>query len=192
MGWKSRTEKAKKDHRPNLKDWAGDDFHKTFPEFSKRIQNLENMGYQHFNAKGGDQYHSCHSTIPARLDAKYTSPKQFHDNYEAKGIPCVFTNIPQGYDLPLPPQRKSSFEEKKDCNDYPERTPHAWPALDRWTLNNLQNDSDLRERLLRCGECDDGHSIRIKLKLFMKYQHKNNDDSPLYIFEGAIDEDRFA
>lgn len=139
MGWKSRTEKAKKDHRPNLKDWAGDDFHKTFPEFSKRIQNLENMGYQHFNAKGGDQYHSCHSTIPARLDAKYTSPKQFHDNYEAKGIPCVFTNIPQGYDLPLPPQRKSSFEEKKDCNDYPERTPHAWPALDRWTLNNLQN-----------------------------------------------------
>ncbi len=196
MGWKSRTEKAKKDHRPYLKDWTCDGFHKTFPAFTTSIQQLENMGYQHFTATEGEKYHSCHNTIPARLDAKYTSPKQFQDNYESKGIPCVFTNIPQGYDVPSPPPR-NSFEEKKesshdDTGADTERNPNAWPALERWKLDNLQNDPELRERPLKCGEDDDEHSIRIKLKHFMKYLHNNIDDSPLYIFEGSFDEDRLA
>jgi len=109
--------------------------------------------------------------------------------------------------LPPPPRkRKTSNEEKKEKdNDHthtrftessdtkrPDRTPHAWPALDKWNLENLQNDPILRERPLKCGEDDDEHSIRIKLKHFMKYLHNNTDDSPLYIFEGSFDEDRLA
>lgn len=195
MGWRTKAEKAKKGHRPSLKDWSCDGFYKTFPDYSARIQSLPNMGYQHFTTKG-EVHQSCHDTIPVRLDAKYTSPKEFHDQYEAKQIPTVITNIPQGYDLPAPPLRaQSSFEEKKETDgDHQEDSPspHRWKALERWQLMNLQEDPDLRERALKCGEDDDERSIRMKLKHFMRYLHNNIDDSPLYIFDSSFDEDRLA
>lgn len=152
------------------------------------------MGYQHFCTKG-EMYHSCHDTVPARLDAKYTSPREFHDRFESKGIPSVITNIPQGYDVPRPPppRHSSSFEEKKDAdNDDDNPSPHRWRALDRWQLEKLQDDPDLRERALKCGEDDDERSIKMKLKHFMRYLHNNIDDSPLYIFDSSFDEDRLA
>lgn len=141
-------------------------------------------------------YHSCQDTIPVRLDAKHTSPKEFHDGYEAKQIPTVITNIPQGYDVPgpPPPRHNSSLEEKKDSDngedDCP--SPHRWKALERWQLDKLQDDPDLRERALKCGEDDDERSIKMKLKHFMRYLHNNIDDSPLYIFDSSFDEDRVA
>jgi len=162
---------------------------------------MENMGYQRFTTTG-EKHHSCNDTCPARLDAKYTSPKEFHDKYEARSIPTVISNIPHGFDLPLPPPRRnSSFEEKKDGNDTTSqcnantdatKTPHAWKALDRWNLKNLQDDPELRERPLKCGEEDNGKSIRMKLKHFMRYLQNNVDDSPLYIFDSTFDEDKSA
>jgi histone arginine demethylase JMJD6 len=38
----------------------------------------------------------------------------------------------------------------------------------------------------RIGEDDDEKSVRIKLKYFFEYMKKNNDDSPLYLFEKDI------
>ena len=193
MGWRTKSEKAKKGHRPSLKDWACDGFHKTFPEYTAKIQSLENLGYQHFTTKG-EVYHSCKDTIPARLDARCISPAQFHEQYEAKSIPSVITHIPEGYDVPNPPPPRQSFEEKKvqDFNDDNNGSPHRWRALDRWTLDSLQNDDELRERALKCGEDDDEHTIRMKLKQFMRYLNNNIDDSPLYIFDSSFDEDRLA
>lgn len=46
-----------------------------------------------------------------------------------------------------------------------------------------------RDRKFKCGEDDDGHSIRIKLKHFFRYTATQNDDSPLYIFDSRYDED---
>lgn len=194
MGWRTKAEKAKKGHRPSLKDWSCDGFYKTFPAYAERILGLPNIGYQLFTAEG-EVHHSCHNTIPVRLDARYTSPKEFHDRYEAKGIPTVITNIPQGYDVPRPPPRRSScFEEKKDHDHYEDDYPstHRWTALERWQLDKLQDDPDLRERALKCGEDDDERSIRMKLKHFMRYLHNNIDDSPLYIFDSSFDEDKVA
>eukprot|EP01083_Nonionella_stella_P003910 11255_1 len=206
MGWRSKADKAKKDHRPSLKDWACDDYAQSFPEYSSRTLNLDNMGYQYFNANG-EAFRSCHDTIPKRLDAKKTSPKEFHQRYEARLIPSVITNVPNGFDVPPPPPRQSrgssKFEEKKEersiclgadagSSSSSERTSHAWKALERWSLDNLQNDPDLRERTLKCGEDDDGKSIRMKLKHFMRYLKSNSDDSPLYIFDSSFDEDRLA
>lgn len=187
MGWRTKAENAKKGHRPSLKDWACDSFHKTFPEYSQKILNLENLGYRHFTTNG-ERYHPCNRTIPARLDAKVTSPKEFHEKYEAKSIPCVITNIPQGYDIPSPPRSKDG----QTLNNDKYASAHRWRALDRWTLDNLQDDPDLRERALKCGEDDDEKSIRMKLKHFMRYLQNNIDDSPLYIFDSSFDEDRLA
>lgn len=42
--------------------------------------------------------------------------------------------------------------------------------------------------MLKCGEDDDGKSVRVKFKYFMKYLKLQTDDSPLYIFDSTFDD----
>jgi histone arginine demethylase JMJD6 len=201
MGWKTVAEKAKKDHRPSLKDWSCDGFHKTFPEYSNKVLNQGNMGYQHFTCKGEDFEPYSH-TIPKRLDAKDISPQEFRERYEAHGIPCVITSVPEGFDAIHETTRgehDSHNEEKKsehchyhDIEQNVNSKPKPWRALERWKLEALDQDEHLRERRLKCGEHDSGKSIRIRLKHFLRYLHNNIDDSPLYIFDSSFDDDSVA
>lgn len=201
MGWKTVTEKAKKDHRPSLKDWSCDGFHKTFPEYSNKVLNQGNMGYQHFTCKGEDFEPYSH-TIPKRLDAKDISPQEFRERYEAHGIPCVITSVPEGFGAIHETTRgehDSHNEEKKsehchyhDIEQNVNSKPKPWRALERWKLEALDQDEHLRERRLKCGEHDSGKSIRIRLKHFLRYLHNNIDDSPLYIFDSSFDDDSVA
>jgi histone arginine demethylase JMJD6 len=43
---------------------------------------------------------------------------------------------------------------------------------------------------MKCGEDDDGYSVRIRLKYYLDYMRNQRDDSPLYVFEGAFDDDK--
>jgi histone arginine demethylase JMJD6 len=71
-----------------------------------------------------------------------------------------------------------------------ETTP--WKAQESWTLEALEKNLMLNSRVFKCGEDDDGKNIKVKLKHFLKYTRRNCDDSPLYIFDSAFDEDRYA
>jgi len=291
MGWKSKSDNAKKLHRPSHKNWDCDGFYKTFPPFASTFLSPDqstsqsqsqsqsdddgNLYRGHTDLPTGDeyflpfgqatQYHdedtnvsttdmtNRHKTninittskaitpLPIRFDAKTVSPYEFHNRYEEKYLPCVITNIPQGHDIPPPPpprghhrfsdgdedEEKHQGEEKKCCegvggdvrnhtacnnmHDHKaggkgsetrnssyynvgevDTTIHAWDALERWSLDALMEDDLMRERTFKCGEDDDGNNIRLKLKHFLKYLHKNRDDSPLYVFHSSFDEDRIA
>ena len=225
MGWRSKAEKAKKGHRSSLKDWSCDELYKTFPMYRDSVLAQANFGYNEYipdpkqTQKRSYHYYIGESRdrsndnidgierepIPARIDARHTPPSEFHSNFEAKLVPTVITNIPQGFDIPLPPPltHSSSSSSSRKTNSSIENgitknekgmdvTINAWKGLSNWDLESLSSHDTLRERLFKCGEDDDGKSIKLKLKHFIRYLEKNNDDSPLYVFDSSFEDDRHA
>ena len=267
MGWEEKAQKAKKGHRPSLKNWERDNLHSTFPQYAKVIIN-SNHPYRSFkiikrrnlqtgelisdtversvsldtirdtinnnNQKKtlgrvryyGNDYHGTTNNnsnnsnneimYPIVLDASTTPQKEFHERYEAKCIPVVIRNIPYGAscssNLNVGNRGREEYdgmeEEKKECDNTPSSSynhQHShqinsnnydkskiWPAVTKWDLNTLATDPDLSARPLKCGENDDGYTIRIKLRYFIQYLQNNKDDSPLYIFDATFDEDKYA
>ena len=216
MGWRSKAEKAKKDHRPSLKDWAADELYKTFPSYKQEILSKTNFGYDECipfptQTKKRSYHYAKNATtavlgceIPARIDAKVTPPSEFHSKFESKLVPTVITNIPQGFDVPPPPPTPSPKHRSSPSSSTTAATNsnsstnsastsiHAWKALSEWSLDKLATHEELRERPFKCGEDDDGKSIKLKLKHFLRYLEENQDDSPLYVFDSSFEDDRFA
>lgn len=62
----------------------------------------------------------------------------------------------------------------------------SWGAKQRWTLKALCRDfGDVR---FKCGEDDDGYSVKMRMKRFIAYMAQQKDDSPLYVFDSTFDE----
>ena len=180
MGWISKTDRAKKAHRPSLKDWTCDHLYTTFPPYQQEILNLsQDKDISHsyeaclpFGKTPQQSYHCYHETeekprstvrsviIPRRMDAKKVSPSTFHSEYEARGIPTVMTNVPQGYDVPLPPPSNKNHPNTAALSSSMRSNPNEWKALTEWDWEELEK-SPLRERLFKCGEDDDGRSVKM-------------------------------
>jgi histone arginine demethylase JMJD6 len=167
MGWKVELRRARRLHRPSLKDWEREGLSDTFPSFVKELED-DSRKFQVFIPC--DENASLN--IPVVLDARQLTNTDFWDNYEAKEIPCIIKGIPAGFD---------SAEKVKE-----------WPAVANWDFEALLDDECLRNRLFKCGEDDDGKKVKVKLRHFMAYLRNNRDDSPLYVFDSTFDEDRRA
>mmetsp|Transcript_8906 Transcript_8906/g.24676 ORF Transcript_8906/g.24676 Transcript_8906/m.24676 type:complete len:488 (+) Transcript_8906:89-1552(+) len=207
MGWEKQMRKAKRLHRPSLRNWESDGLYHTFPDFQEEmlgekfqdsVRNNSNnssisssgsfqsstVGIQAASAERRRQrdYEAfipdekntpvAAESVPMVLDARTLTTQDFWDNYEGKEIPCVIRNIPQGYEGGQRVQ--------------------PWQGLRSWPLETLRYDAQLRNRVFKCGEDDDGRSIKVKLKHFLRYQRSTKDDSPLYIFDSAFEDDRVS
>ena len=127
MGWERKMERARRLHRPSLKNWEIDGLYEAFPDFQQSI--LERPPYEHFLITEG-----LSTNVPVILDGRAVSAETFARDYEGQNLPCVMTGIPERDD---------------------------WKAIEDWKFDALEDNEDLRNRYFKCGEDDDGRSVKV-------------------------------
>ncbi len=152
------------------------------------------LGYhhrqQHRQQHGGDimRGNSHTSTKKAEDEADSNSGGRDHSR-NCKNV-NRFVSIPN---LTSSSSATSPFLSSTDMNTNNITTSEIqseWPAIHRWTIPSLSNDTILLDRPFKVGEDDDGNAVHMKLRHFLQYMQCNHDDSPLYIFDATFDEDK--
>lgn len=95
-----------------------------------------------------------------KVHCSLLSLQEFIDSYERPSLPCIIDGIPD---------------------------QEEWLAVHKW---NSQNKDYFINHLGKCmfkvGESDSGKDVKVMLKDFLKYMSKNDDDSPLKVFDGSF------
>ncbi|CAM9688404.1 unnamed protein product, partial [Choristocarpus tenellus] len=158
--WEKRMREAKRKHRPRLRDWEREGFG---VEGSQAAAAFESLA-------GDDAWEKAEGVSRAKISRERREdlpPHEFWERYERREVPVVISGIPRH---------------------------EGWKTDERWTWECLGKRTTLTswihrysECKLKCGEDDDGYSVKVRLKHFLRYKERQRDDSPLYVFDSHFD-----
>jgi len=103
--------------------------------------------------------------------------------------PTVPNNIDYVDFTNVTPEKVLAFEQHYIKNKIPCVITNGmthWQANKKWTKRRLSKK--YRNQSFKCGEDDDGHNVKIKMKYYVEYMNNTTDDSPLYIFDANYGE----
>jgi len=98
-----------------------------------------------------------------------------------------------GQTVPIPRVKRSEITQEwfeKNCQVpgrpvIVEGACSHWPAMKKWAIPELKKR--FRHTAFKVGSDKKGRKLRMKFKYFADYMEKQQDDSPLYLFETNID-----
>ncbi|KAG5184302.1 JMJD6 protein [Tribonema minus] len=227
--WERRLATAKAEHRPKLKNWSCDAYG-NWSRDGYGVPSRKAHAFDAFAAARIVDVHACdHAEVWAVQSASQRDGTQSvlcSLNANGRGVPRVpaaALSLQEFWDRftsgiqPRVPAAALSLQEFWDRFEAPElpviiqNVPRDenWGAAqeDAWSFERL--DRVYGEVRMKCGEDDDGYSIKVRLKHFVNYvknqqalsintkfrlMHFSNyvknqqDDSPLYIFDSHFDE----
>lgn len=66
---------------------------------------------------------------------------------------------------------------------------NEWPAMQRWSVDSLEER--FRHISFKVAKDDKGKKLRMKFKYYADYVRRQQDDSPLYLFETNVDDNGY-
>jgi histone arginine demethylase JMJD6 len=172
-----------------LDEWEKHNYYERFP---KLIEN-EVAWLESIDALTNNQPHPQASSDLSHID--YDSDT-IPDRFNVNDLPHTKKHLATVQSIPRIHTDKLSVADFRSQFEIPnkpviiEGLTSSWPSHG-WTFESLLH-SKYAHAKFRVGDDDNGRAIRIPLKNYIHYARNTHDDSPLYLFEDAFDEDDVA